>query len=107
MKSKLPKETGGLFGVPQAFVGGIESQGKGTLHVHMIVFLEGFPRDSDEMVKMMVEDVSFKDRLLKYFSSVVYCSALDEQHIVCPCCLFLRMIQLPELKQRSTTTVLQ
>ncbi len=56
------------------------------LHVHMIVFLAGFSRDSDEMVKMMVEDVSFKDRLLKYFSSVVYCSALDEQYIVCPCC---------------------
>ncbi len=36
----------GLFGVPQAFVGGIESQGKGTLHVHLVVFLAGFPRDS-------------------------------------------------------------
>ncbi len=52
----------------------------------MMVFLAGFPRDSDDMVKMMVEDVSFKDRLLKYINSVVYCSALDEQHIVCPCC---------------------
>ncbi len=82
MKSKLPKQKGGLFGVPQAFVGGIESQGKGTLHVHMIVFLAGFPRDSDEMVKMMVEDKSFKERLIKYFSSVVYCSALDAAVII-------------------------
>ncbi len=58
MKSKLPKENGGLFRVPLAFVGGIESQGKGTLHIPMIVFLAGFPRGSDEMVNMMVEDVS-------------------------------------------------
>ncbi len=72
MKSKLPKENGGLFGVPQAFVGGIDSQCRGTLHVHMIVFLAGFSRDSDEMVKMMVEDVSFKDRLLKYFQLWLY-----------------------------------
>ncbi len=86
MKSKLPKQKGGFFGVPQAFAGGIESQGKGTLHVHMIVFLAGFPRDSDEMVKMMVEDKSFKEILIKYFSSVVYCSALDEEHIMCPSC---------------------
>ncbi len=86
MKSKLPKEKGGLFGVPQAFFGGIESQGKGTLHIHVILFLAEFPRDADEMVKLVVEDESFKDLLIKYFSSVVYCSALDEEHIICPCC---------------------
>ncbi len=28
METKLPKENGGLFGVPQAFVGGIESKVK-------------------------------------------------------------------------------
>ncbi len=75
MKSKFPKK-GGVFGVPQALVGGIESQGKGTLHVHMILFLAGFPRDSNETVKLIVEDKSFKDRLIIYFSSVLYCSAL-------------------------------
>ncbi len=81
MKSKLPKRKGGFFGVLQAFFGGIESQGKGTLHVHMIVFLAGVARDSDIIVKMMVEDNSFKERLIKYFSSVIYCRALDEEHI--------------------------
>ncbi len=45
MKSKEKRRS---FGIPQGFVGGIESQNKGTLHVHMIVFLAGFPRVADE-----------------------------------------------------------
>ncbi len=44
-----------FFGVPKAFFGGVESQGKGTLHVHMIVFLAGVPRDSDKILEMMVK----------------------------------------------------
>ncbi len=47
LEKRLPKENGGLFGVPKAFAGGIESQGKRTSHVYMIVFLAGFPRDSE------------------------------------------------------------
>ncbi len=78
MKAKLPKEKRSLFGVPQEYVGGIESQGKGTLHVHMIVFLAGFPRDSEKMVEMMVKDALFKDKFIEFLSSVICCSALDE-----------------------------
>ncbi len=40
-----------FFGVPQAYVGGIECQVKGNLHVHVIVFLAEFPRDSDRWLK--------------------------------------------------------
>ncbi len=59
------------FEVPQVFVGGIESQGKGTLHVYMIVFLAGIPRDSDKMVEMIVKDDSFKDKLIKCFRNTL------------------------------------
>ncbi len=45
--------------VPQAFFGDLEIQGKGSLHVHMIVFLAGFHRDSDKIVEMMVKDDTF------------------------------------------------
>ncbi len=72
--------------MPQAFVKGIKRKGKGTLHVHIIVFFAGFPRDSDANVEMMIENVPFKDYLLKYISCVAYCSALDEHSISCPCC---------------------
>ncbi len=75
-----------FFGVPQAFVGSIESQGIGTLHVHMIVFLAGFPRDSDKMLEMMVKDDTFRARLIRFFSSVIFSSALDKYSVICPCC---------------------
>ncbi len=32
----------------------------------------------------MDEDGSFKDRPIKYISFVLYCSALDEEHIIGP-----------------------
>ncbi len=41
---------------------------------------------SNEIVDMMSNDGSFKDLLIKCFSSVVYCSALDEKHIICQFC---------------------
>ncbi len=53
LNTKLPRKKGGLFGVPWAFIGGIESQGKGTLNVHLIVFLAGFPKTSDDILHLM------------------------------------------------------
>ncbi len=57
-----------------------------TLDVNMIAFLAGFLRDSDEMVTIMGKDDSFKEPLIVYFSSVVYCSAVDAEIIICPSC---------------------
>ncbi len=54
------------------------------LFAQMILFLAGLPRVSDVMVKMMVADELLKDSLIKYFRYVVYCSALEEKHILCP-----------------------
>ncbi len=55
IKLELRKENRGLFRVPQSFIEGIERRGKGTLHIHMIVFLAGFLQDSNEMVKMRLK----------------------------------------------------
>ncbi len=41
-KSKFLEEKRGLLGVPYACFGGIESQGKEKLHVHMIAFSQDF-----------------------------------------------------------------
>ncbi len=51
MKSKLPKQKGGLFGVPRHLLEVLKAKVKELCMFHMIVFLAGFPRDSDEMVK--------------------------------------------------------
>ena len=37
-----PTEKPGLFGIPIAFGGAIEEQGRTTLHVHFIIWLLGF-----------------------------------------------------------------
>ncbi len=79
LKTKLPRKQGGLFGVPRAFIGGIESQGKGTLHVHLIVFLAGFPKDSDEILHLMKTDQDFQQRMYSFFDSVTQSSA-EESH---------------------------
>ncbi len=48
----------------------------------MIVIIAGFPRDSDKMVEMMVKDDTFQARLIRFFSSVIYSSALDKDSAV-------------------------
>ncbi len=87
LKTKLPRKQGGLFGVPLAFIGGIESQGKGTLHVHLIVFLAGFPKTSDELLHLMKTDKDFQKRIYSFFDSVSQSSAIDpDLSLSCPVC---------------------
>ncbi len=83
MKTKLPQQNVGLFGIPQAFMGGIESQVKGTLHVHIAVFLAGFPRDTRTTVDRLSKDSC----LISFSKSVIYSSALEnEKRYLCPKC---------------------
>ncbi len=50
------------FGVPQALFRGIESQGKSTLHVNLVVVFAGFPRNSETIVELVVKGNAFSDR---------------------------------------------
>ncbi len=78
-ENKTSKKARCLFGVRRAFIGGIESQGKGTLHVHLIVLLAGFPKDSDEILHLMKADQDFQQRMYSFFDSVTQSSA-EESH---------------------------
>ena len=64
IETKLPRKQGGLLGVPRAFFGGIESQGKGTLHVHLVVFLAGFPNKVEKVHDKLLADDTFKQRVI-------------------------------------------
>ncbi len=86
MKTKMPQTNGGLFGASQAFFGGIKSQGKGTLHVLLVVFSAGFPRDSGTIVELIVKDNALRNRLTSFFNSVIYSSASQEEDVTCPKC---------------------
>ncbi len=81
-EDKVDKRKGGLFGVPQAFLRDIVSPGKDTLNAYMTVFLAGFLRDLDKIVKGMFKDVSYKDGLIKCSSTAIYVTELHEEHII-------------------------
>ena len=42
VKNCKPTATPGLFGVPYGYGGAVEEQGRGSCHVHFVVFLRGF-----------------------------------------------------------------
>ncbi|KAG1779208.1 hypothetical protein EV702DRAFT_1195708 [Suillus placidus] len=46
----------GIFGTVEAYVGTIEAQGRGTLHLHMIIWLRNAPTSS-EMKELLQSDV--------------------------------------------------
>jgi transposase-like protein len=60
----------GVLGVLKGYYGMVETQNRGTLHIHMIVFLEGSP-DCIELYDKLKNSESFKNEILAYVTSVV------------------------------------
>lgn len=46
----------------------------------------GFPRDANKIAKVMVQYDKCKDRILKYISSLISCSALNKEDIISSRC---------------------
>lgn len=61
--------TGGIFGDVDAYFGVVEAQGRGSLHVHFLIWLKNTPQSSD--LKEMFEDQIFRERLKEYIRKVV------------------------------------
>ena len=61
--------SGGNFGYPAAYYGMTEEQGTGTLHNHMLVWLQGFK--SASKLKEDLEDAAFKDSLKIYLENII------------------------------------
>ncbi len=53
-------------------LGGIESQGKGALHIHLVIFLAIFSRDSEKLLELMCKDDSFQSPLISFFRLVIF-----------------------------------
>jgi hypothetical protein len=62
----------GILGHVKAYYGCVESQGRGTLHCHMMVWLEG-GHDPNEFKQRIMEanDVDFRDRLLAFLDDTI------------------------------------
>lgn len=59
----------GLFGLTKGYFGCVEAQGRGTLHCHLFVWLEGAL--NPEEIKQRVQDKEFTDRLCAYIDDCV------------------------------------
>ena len=67
---------GGIFGHIAGYFGCIEEQGTGTLHIHMLVWLQGFVSRSE--LESKFNDENFKKRLLEYLESIIKQGYLDD-----------------------------
>lgn len=63
----------GILGRVKAYYGCVEAQGRGTLHCHMMVWLEG-GHDPDEIKRRIIDrnDTDFRDRLMSFLDDVIH-----------------------------------
>lgn len=100
-KTKQPCKRGGLFGVVKAFICEIESQTKTTLHVHLIVYLAGFPRTC-QAFDQFCESEDLKGRLERFADSITsHTAPIDGQSRPCSSCDDKRCIETVGFPSRA------
>lgn len=62
--------TPGIYGRLSAYFGTVESQGRGTLHLHMLLWIDGAP-DPDTM-NTLLQDSNFRERVVSYIEHVFH-----------------------------------
>ncbi|KIO08029.1 hypothetical protein M404DRAFT_135106, partial [Pisolithus tinctorius Marx 270] len=65
----------GLFGKCSGYYGTVEAQGRGTLHCHMLLWIEGHP-NPECLQSMMMEDDNFESLLFQWLEDVIHCELL-------------------------------
>ena len=70
--SKEKKLDGGILGTVNAYYGCVEAQGRGTLHCHMIIWLEG-GLNPDEIKQKIIDqgDDNFRKRLISFLDDTI------------------------------------
>jgi Helitron helicase-like domain at N-terminus len=59
----------GVFGKTKAYFGTVESQGRGSLHLHLLIWLD---HDyTPTQLKEKIQDTEFREQLLKYIEDIV------------------------------------
>jgi len=62
----------GVFGRCKAYFGTVEAQGKGTLHCHMLIWLEGHVSPL-ALQNHMLDSKEYKNRVFKWLESLIKC----------------------------------
>ncbi|KAJ7131266.1 hypothetical protein C8R44DRAFT_613349, partial [Mycena epipterygia] len=64
---------GGILGVVNAYYGCVEAQGRGTLHCHMVVWIEGGLNPNEIKAKALANggDLAFQQRLMAFLEDTI------------------------------------
>ena len=66
------REEPGIYGRCNAYYGMVEAQGKGTLHCHLLIWLDGHLSPQDTKI-MMLSDNTYRDKMFRWLESVILC----------------------------------
>ena len=61
--------SGGILGPIKAYFGTVESQGRGSLHLHMLIWLDHDMRPAD--LKENIQDDHFREKLKAYLEDII------------------------------------
>jgi hypothetical protein len=62
----------GLFGLTKAYYGMVETQGRGTLHIHFLIWISGLPRNALEFESRLEDSgADFEQFVAAYADSIV------------------------------------
>lgn len=73
----------GLFGKCIGYYAMVEAQGRGTLHTHMLLWIEGNP-NPERLRRTMLGDSSFQDSVFRWLEDVIRCELPGEIELVSP-----------------------
>lgn len=72
------KSNGGILGHCKGYYGCVEAQGRGTLHCHIVVWLEGALNPQEIKDRVLADgDTTFLDRLLNYLDDTIHTHVPD------------------------------
>ncbi|KAJ8473599.1 hypothetical protein ONZ45_g16233 [Pleurotus djamor] len=63
-------DVGGVMGRTKAYYGCVETQGRGTLHCHMLVWIEG-AFSPDELKRKVISDPDFAAQVIRYLEDLI------------------------------------
>ncbi|KAJ8502956.1 hypothetical protein ONZ45_g11279 [Pleurotus djamor] len=74
---------GGVLGFTNAYYGCVETQGRGTLHCHMLVWLDG-ALNPDQIKERLLSDKAFALDFLRYLEDIIHNSTPSPPEVVVP-----------------------
>lgn len=69
-KDGVIQRRSGILGTVNAYVGTVEAQGRGTLHLHLLVWLAGAPPDS--VIQKCLTEESFRQKVCSFIASNIH-----------------------------------